>query len=171
MYSTASGFHSTASGYFSTASGYFSTASGYYSNASGAYSTASGYFSTASGVRSTASGDYSTAAGVRTTAAALGEFVVGQFNNISQGDREYWVSTDELFVIGNGTDQQHPSNALVVKKNGDTTINGGLAVSGTAVTTGTMNTIVMKENRLVLIPQQGDLSMGEFVAGTQPPQQ
>jgi len=47
--------------------------------------------------------------------------------------------------------------------------NGGLIVTGSAVTSGTATTIVSTgTNQLVLIPQQGDLSMGSFTAGAQP---
>lgn len=61
----------------------------------------------------------------------------------------------------------HVGGALVVS--GSTTINGCLAVSGTAVTSGSTTTIVTTGSNLLLIPQQGDLSMGSFTNGAQPP--
>jgi hypothetical protein len=145
---------------------------------------------------------YSTAAGNFSTAQGVGQFVVGQFN-IPQGNPTVWSGTDDLFTVGNGSGYgnwsqnpttygplfqaiaTNPSNAFVVKKNGDTIVSGGLIVSGTtgypttiansglivtgsAVTSGTITTIVATPSNLILIPQQGDLSMGTFVAGALP---
>jgi hypothetical protein len=101
----------------------------------GAYSSAFG-----AGV---ANASYSTAFGVGTAANAEGQFVVGQYND-PQGHSPIQAQ-DNLFVVGNGSDDSERSNALVVKKSGDTAINGKLMVSGA-----------------VRIPPQGDISMGEF---------
>lgn len=70
---------------------------------------------------------------------------VGQYNEIISGSSTSWVPTDPLFVIGNGTAWNNTSNAMVVLKNGDTTINGKLNVTGQ-----------------VTIPAQGDIQMGQF---------
>ncbi|PNU18797.1 hypothetical protein C2E25_15815 [Geothermobacter hydrogeniphilus] len=40
-----------------------------------------------------------------------------------------WLGTDPLFVIGNGTSDTNRSNALVMLKNGDTTLNGNLTAT------------------------------------------
>jgi len=199
--SMAMGYHSTASGdWGSAASGYYAVASGCYATASGVFSHASGEGSVASGLRSTASGVNSVAAGAFTNAAGCGQFVVGRAN-ILQGDPYNWVSTDDLFIIGNGVPSVDfwgdpiydengilvsgiSSNAFVVKKNGDTTIYGkltvsgpnssGLVVTGTSVpvtlTSGTAATKIVASgsNQLVLIPEQGDLSMGDFINGARP---
>jgi len=243
--STAMG-QSTASGGVSTAMGQ-STASGAYSTAMGMQSNASGQNSTAMGFATTASGVYSTAMGIVTTATSFCSTAVGAFN-IGGGNASTWVPTDPLFEIGNGGGGPYgnpamngkSSDALVVYKNGNTTIQGtvtapafvgsvsqlygalpstvtvpaalitsgtlpstvtvsgtipasqvsglgafangnasidssgdistagGLIVSGSAVTTGTQTIIVAKPNQPVLIPQQGDLSMGSFTVGQQP---
>lgn len=147
-YSTAMNHDTEASGYYSTAFGNNTTASGYYSFAIGNNSIASGLNSTAlgeyteataensiaignqtnaTGIRSfsmgfytTASGTNSTVFGTETTAQAYSSFVIGR-DNIVTGNQTNWVSTDPLFVIGNGT---YPvlSNALTVLKNGNTGI-------------------------------------------------
>jgi hypothetical protein len=163
-----------------TASGPDSFASGYDTTASGTDSMASGYGTTASGVDSTASGS-------DTTAAAQDSFVIGAYNGglgITESGTT-WVATDPLFEIGNGASGA-PSDALVVYKNGNTVVSGALVVSGTTgspnqingttrmsgtvIVTGTMvgGTVVASGTNLVLIPQQGDLSMGAFTAGATP---
>lgn len=149
--SIAIGNQSTASANGAIATGHCSNAVGGDSNASGPFSTAIGLFSTASGYWSAAGGDYSTAAGPYTIAAGYGQFVVGRYNN-PQGDSCNWVPTDELFTVGNGYEVQDengwsyvPSNAFVVKKNGDTAVNGNFTVSG-----------------VIRVAPQGDLDMGAF---------
>jgi hypothetical protein len=67
----------------------------------------------------------------------LDSFVVGAYNVI-EGSTNSWVSTDDLFVVGNGTSSA-PSDALRVKKNGDTTVNGVLCVTGGLRVTGTLS--------------------------------
>jgi hypothetical protein len=57
--------------------------------------------------------------------------VLGRFNEddlVYTG--ETWVATEPLFVIGNGTDDANRANAFMVKKNGNTSINGNLEVNG-----------------------------------------
>lgn len=143
-YSTATGKNSTASGEYSTAtgkdtiaSGYASTAMGLSSNASGHASTAMGYSTisshyatTALGDRTKAIGASSTAMGVKTDAESYAETVIGYYDtsytpiSIDSPD-----SADRLFVIGNGTDDDNRSDAIVVEKSGNTTINGTLDVN------------------------------------------
>jgi len=146
------GENATASGENSTAVGSNATATGIYSTANATSATASGNYSVASAVGALASGEYATAAGAQSTAAGFAQFVVGQYNDITTNPSSAtaWVTTDDLFQIGNGTDATHTSNAFTVKKNGDTTINGTLTVP-----------------KLVVqhIDPQGDLAMGDFQNG------
>lgn len=96
---------------------------GWYSVALGINTTARGSPSTALGIGTTASGYYSTALGVGTTAQSYAETVLGSYNTLaSYPDDDQWVSTDRLFVIGNGDYEGTASNALVVLKNGRTGI-------------------------------------------------
>jgi len=172
--SVAIGYGSAADASNSMAYGNAAEAYASYSTAGGVRSLAYGAYSTTLGPYSITNGDFSISAGFTTTTAGYCQFVIGQWNN-PQGDPNNWYATDDLFQIGNGVDGDHPSNALVVKKNGDTRINGntmingGLIVTGTAITSGTTTKIVSTgTNQLVLIPEQGDLSMGAFTAGAQP---
>ena len=87
--------------------------------------------------------------------------------------------------------QSFDSSAFVVKQNGDTAVYGALTVSGTSggvnsinngglvltgtgvpvtLTSGTTATKIVASgsNQLALVPEQGDLSMGDFINGTQP---
>jgi hypothetical protein len=193
--SIALGIYSIASASCSFATGIASIGSGANSIAMGYFSSASGLGAVAIGYDSGASGQYSTAAGLFTTASGYDQFVIGQYN-IPQGSSTTWVPTDELFTIGNGTSASSKSDAFLVKKNGDTTVSGALIVSSTTGSTsmisGALNvsgttkhtnsvifsgsavvlsggtTYVALPNQAVLIPQQGDLSMGTFINGKQP---
>jgi hypothetical protein len=128
-------------GNHATALGYSNVASGGYSTVTGTANLASGLISTAMGASTEASGQLSLAAGYVTKAQGYAQVVIGQYN-IAQGNSTNWVTTDDLFTLGNGTADNARSNAFVVKKNGDTTVNGGLqvvtdAVAGYGVTIGT----------------------------------
>jgi len=77
-------------------------------------------------------GYFSTAMGVATRAESVVETVIGQFDTsyTPATDGEWiWNDTDRLFVIGNGTADTARSDALVVLKSGDTTLNGTLTQS------------------------------------------
>lgn len=123
----ASGYNSTALGSSTIASGEFSMAMGLYADASGDFSTAlgystvaSGFLSTAMGYIATASGSVSAAMGDVTTAQSYAETAIGAYNTLAASfDPDSWVSTDRLFVIGNGTSSSARSDALVVLKNGN----------------------------------------------------
>jgi hypothetical protein len=131
---TASELGATVSGgSFNVASGVNSTVSGGSSNtASGVNSTVSGGSSnTASGVNSTvfggasniANGDYSSVIGGNTNnAQSLGETVAGIFATVGAGSATNYVATDRLFVVGNGADEDHRSDAIKIMKNAHVTI-------------------------------------------------
>ena len=136
--STAMGFRTKASGNVSTAMGRETTASGEASTAMGDNSQAIGYgavaigsggdpvdpsnyidngpiasgdFSTAMGSDTEASGDYSTAMGRSTIAASDYQTVVGKYNKKEENG-------NQLFIVGNGTDDSHRENAFVVDTDG-----------------------------------------------------
>jgi len=128
-YSIAAGNGTTASGNYSTAMGYGTRASGYSSTAMGAYTTASATYSTAMGYSTRASGMYSTAMGRSAYAESFAETAIGHNNTLASSPTyNTWVSTDRLFVIGNGSGVDR-SNAMVVLKNGHT----GIGVSNPQV--------------------------------------
>ncbi len=56
-----------------------------------------------------------------------------------------WVDTDPVLVVGNGKSATERSNALIIKKNGDTTIYGNLNV-----------------DKKITAKRGGDIWMGEF---------
>jgi hypothetical protein len=125
---TAMGGSTVASGAGSTAVGQGSAASADFATAMGYYTTASGGSSTASGSQTTATGTASTAMGFRTTAQSFASLAIGQWNVIS-GSTTSWVTTDPLFVAGNGIDFSNRLNALTLLKNGNMTIAGTLTQS------------------------------------------
>lgn len=102
----------TASGGNATAMGFQTTASGQDATAMGAVTTASGARATAMGRNTTASGLAATAMGVQTIAATNRSLSIGQFNSANTSD------DNTLFVAGNGS-SAIPSDALVLKKDGD----------------------------------------------------
>ena len=135
-YSTAFGYETKAADFHSTAMGYKTTASELNSTAMGDSTTASGESSTAMGSGTTAIGRYSTASGFGTNAIDYGSFVIGLYNQsntaiASQGSLIFTPSLD-AFIIGNGTNSESRSNALVVKFNGETTLAGNLNVNSDA---------------------------------------
>jgi hypothetical protein len=149
MAGVAIGYHTTTSGYGgnvalgvytnaggftgATAMGEYTTASSQGATAMGFHTTANQTGATAAGAYTLANGQYATSLGYSTTATSYASTVVGRFNVI-QGTSYGWFDTEPLFVVGNGTDAQHPKDALVVKKNGD----------------------------VVVTKRQGDIMMGEF---------
>ncbi|MEJ2187540.1 MAG: tail fiber domain-containing protein, partial [Gemmatimonadota bacterium] len=135
---TASGAASTALGDVTIASGNEAFAAGVQTTASGDYSTAMGINATAGGIASFAAGwyvtapsRYSTAFGNSTTAQAYNSFVIGRYNVVS-GTTGSWVSTEPLFIAGNGGGPSATSNALTLYKNGNLTIAGTLTQSSDA---------------------------------------
>jgi hypothetical protein len=112
---------------------------------------ANGVYSAAFGA-AYADGEFSTAFGPYGVAQAYGSVVFGQYN-IPQGSGTNWVATDDLFVIGNGSSNQNPSNALEIQKNGNAILSGTLSISG---------------SNPVLIQPSGDLTMGSFTNGPSP---
>ncbi|HEY2341829.1 MAG TPA: hypothetical protein VGH90_02310, partial [Chthoniobacteraceae bacterium] len=87
-------------------------------------STATADYASAIGYMNTALANYSTALGNNTITTSYGETIVGQYNSTASPQTpSSWSPTDELFVVGNGTDSQHLSNAFVVYKNGVVQIN------------------------------------------------
>lgn len=140
------GSSSGASGWGAASIGYHSSAGGLGAASLGTYSNAWGTFATALSYASVASGDYSVAVG-RTAATSMYQMAVGSYS-LPGGSATTWVATDDLFTVGNGQSASTPSNAFSVKKNGDATVAGKLAVAGP----------------IIIQNPQGDLAMGEFTA-------
>jgi len=136
-----------ATGSYSQAHGLAATASGEYSYANGTFAAATGTFSSAKGFSATASNTYSVAWGMQVSATAAGgtaigqnlnaqsyyETVFGAYNSVSPSPSGTgWVATDSLFKLGNGTSSTDLSDAVTVRKNGQTTLINKAWKSGTS---------------------------------------
>ena len=127
----ASGTDAIAVGYVSEASSSFCVAMGDHAKASGNTSLALGHYTNATGSDATAMGSWTTASGVVstamgavTTAKSYAETVIGSYNtDYTPASTTSWDTSDRLFVIGNGPDATHKSDALIVYKNGNTLFN------------------------------------------------
>ncbi len=156
--SFAAGFRTDASGIGSVGMGYRSQANGDYSFATNYQSYANGNSSFAAGYRNLASGDYSLAFGSQTEATELysssfgvetlangratvvfghenvahdfAEMVLGQFNETSTGDSTGWQSANNIFTIGNGSNNTNRSNSYQITADGNTYIGGSLSING-----------------------------------------
>ncbi|MGH1386994.1 beta strand repeat-containing protein [Kordia sp.] len=133
-FSVGFGQRNVASGWYaSTLGGQSNTSSGWYSMTMGDNNTASANYSVALGRSNHSSGLESVALGYNLTAETRGQTTLGQFNTAVAGNANAHVATDRLFVIGNGTsdfDGVTRSDAFVILKNGNTTINGTLTIDG-----------------------------------------
>ena len=88
--------------------------------------------STAFGYNTEASGDRSTALGNGTEALSYAETTLGSYStNPTPSSKTAWITSDRLFVVGNGSSLGNRSDALVIQKSGATRLNGDLTVSGT----------------------------------------
>ncbi|MGH1386993.1 C1q-like domain-containing protein [Kordia sp.] len=128
------GQRNVASGWYaSTLGGQRNVSSGFYSMTMGDNNIASGNYSVALGRNTNASGTESIALGYAITAESRGQTTLGQFNTAVAGNANAHVPTDRLLVVGNGTSDFegiNSSDALVILKNGNTTINGTLTIDG-----------------------------------------
>lgn len=122
------------------ASGSNSFSMGRNANATGAYSIAFGLnaggfadYARGFGANARGFGQHSTAMGRQLIANSLAEIQLGQYSNFVSGSPDTWVPTDRLFVIGNGQEDINlalNSDALVMLKNGNTTLNGTFTIDG-----------------------------------------
>lgn len=124
------GVNNLATGVYSSTMGYFNNSSGYASFTAGNFNAASGVASSSLGSNNTSEGAYSFSTGLRTTSESLAQITLGTNNTAVSGDASTFVATDRLFVLGNGADTANKSDAVVVLKNGNTTINGTLTIDG-----------------------------------------
>ncbi len=108
---------------------------GSYSFSSGFNNTASGYNSVVFGQYNTASGSSSVVWGANNIAPSYGETVFGTFNTeyTPIGDVGF-VSSDRLFVIGNGQGSAQRSDAMIIYKNGNTLFKGQTFITDTLAT-------------------------------------
>ena len=128
--SVALGEYNTASGNKAIAIGNNGIASGNGAISIGGANSASGDYSLASGINTYSTGTMTTSMGYNTTAQSYMSLAMGRYNVLS-GDLYNWISTDPLFVIGNGSRDSSRNNALTVYKNGNAELDGSLTATGT----------------------------------------
>ena len=126
-----------------------------------------GHNTTAFGSNTTATGENSIAVGHHTEAQGFGQFVSGSYN-VPQGNPNIADAADQLFVVGNGIDDSHRSNAVTVLRNGNVGIGIALPTSKLDVDGDASIDGNLKITGLISIAPQGDLSMGEFTQGQTP---
>jgi uncharacterized protein (TIGR02145 family) len=145
--STAIGTNTTASGSKSIALGNGNTASGTFSvSMGGGYSIASGFASTTVGAINNAIGDFSIAMGLYNTSQSYAETSIGLYNtNYTPNSANAYNATDRLFVIGNGIDENNRGDAMIVLKNGNTTIKGTTTANSFVKAGGTSSQFLMAD--------------------------
>lgn len=130
-------------GQYAHAEGEGTKAINYSAHAEGKFTLAAGTASHAGGEGAEATGLRSFAHGWYTKAKEADQFVVGKFNA---------DNADALFVVGNGEDEGHRSNAFVVDKNGKAYVKGNqeLATKADATYTGDNNITITDKNKIQL---------------------
>lgn len=133
--STSSGTASLTTGSNTMATGSNSFAGGNGSMATNTASFAFGNFANSTGVNAlafsknaNASSKFGIAIGIGTIADSRAQVSLGSYNTALAGNLNDFITTDRLFVIGNGADDMNLSDALVMLKNGNTTLNGTLTI-------------------------------------------
>lgn len=111
----AEGANTTASGGMSHAEGNKSSATAEGAHAEGILTTASGYASHAEGRETVAAATYSHASGLGTKTNVDAQTAIGRYNK---------TSSDSLFIIGNGENDENRSNAFEVTTDGYIRSNG-----------------------------------------------
>ncbi len=134
--SVALGEGNEATNYAAFATGYYSIASGDSSVAMGDGSRANAQDAVAIGESNVSSAISGTAIGNRTVADSYSQVSLGMNNTTLSGNSNLFVATDRLFVVGNGVSSLQKSDALVMLKNGNTTLNGKLTIDGDNTGTG-----------------------------------
>ncbi|MDY8134878.1 hypothetical protein [Aquimarina sp. 2201CG5-10] len=117
--------------------------------------------STAIGASNTSSGLGATAIGFATHAGSLAETAIGLNNTEINGTKDSYQSTDRLFVIGNGISVLQRRDALVMLKNGNTTLNGSLTIDGDNQGAGTSYTLPTQDgtaNQVMTTDGSGNVS-------------
>ena len=84
-------------------------------------SDAYGYNAFSTGWVTEARGNYSSTFGYQTNSYPYASMALGRYNVIT-GDSASWVTTDPIFMIGDGTSNTNRSNSFVIQKNGQTAI-------------------------------------------------
>lgn len=134
MYAAGIGTSNTLNGNGSLAVGTSNTATGSNSAGIGTSNTLNGNGSLAVGNLNTATGSNSIAVGEGNYAESLDKAVFGRYGlyQSTGANPTSWVTTEDLFVVGNGANGSQRANALTIKKGGASAIGGGLGTAADA---------------------------------------
>ncbi|CAL2079240.1 conserved protein of unknown function [Tenacibaculum sp. 190524A02b] len=158
--SFAAGVGSIASGDESIALGRYHTASGDNSVTIGSSNKATALGTIAIGGSNVASGVASIAIGDNVSTSSRSQITLGINNVPIAASNHMFISTDPLLVIGNGT-LSTPSNALVMLKNGNTTLKGSLTIDGDNQGSGASYTLPIQDgaaNQVMITDGSGNAS-------------
>ena len=109
---------------------------------------ASGNYSHAEGGNTQASGNYSHAGGYYTTAYQKYQTVIGAYNIVGTTEADV---PGNLFIIGNGIDINNRSNAFVVDKDGNATVQNNITSNSATIGTNTsININGITTNNIIL---------------------
>lgn len=128
-------------GFYSAVFGFENIATGSQSFISGGFNEANGFYSVAMGHDNFAEVTNAIALGRGHKVESFNQTSIGGYSINVTGNANAFVATDRLFVIGNGTADHSRSDALVMLKNGNTTLNGTLTIDGDNQGTGTSYTL------------------------------
>jgi len=165
--SHAEGESTNASGYASHSEGSTNTASGDYSHVEGQNNTAGSTYSHAEGTGTLTSGLAAHAANVGTTAQGYGQTAIGSYN-VVQGTSGSLVNTDNAFIIGNGTDNTHRSNAFAVTYQGNATLAGTISATNISGSSSGTNSGDVTLAAFGSTPNANGLSISGQVLNLQP---
>lgn len=150
---SAVGFQSNAFGYNNTANSDNTSAFGYSNEAEAVNASAFGYTNEASGTNTSVFGYTSSAEASNATALGHQLFVdvyqmtaVGCFNEDPVGSSNSWISTDPVFMVGNGQDIFNRSSALTILKNGRVGIGTSAPSTGLHILSNNSNPFRMESS-------------------------
>ncbi len=115
-------------------------------------SDAYGYNSFSTGWVTEARGNYSSTFGYQTNSYPYASMALGRFNVVT-GDSAAWVSTDPIFMVGDGTNNSSRSNSFTILKNGQTAVgyNTPTGMLNVSTALGSVSTPVDATNAAILI--------------------
>ncbi|WP_075343423.1 beta strand repeat-containing protein [Tenacibaculum agarivorans] len=168
-YSVAMGRGSVVQGIAATALGSYNGVGGENAFAAGYNNLASRFGSIALGTNNSVSGIYAVGLGAGSQATSYGQQTIGLFSEGILGTHNSYVATDALFVVGNGTGDGNRSNALVMRKNGNTTLNGKLTIDADNIAAGRSYTLPAQDgtaNQVMSTDGAGNVNWTNVSAGT-----
>ncbi|WP_298543380.1 hypothetical protein [uncultured Aquimarina sp.] len=160
-FSVAMGRGNLVQGTAATSFGSYNNAGGENAFAAGSQNLASRPSTVALGANNSVSGFYAVGIGRGTQSTTYGQHTIGLFSEFVNGSDGAYIATDPLFVIGNGVDDSNRTNALVMRKNGNTQLNGSLTIDGDNAGVGAAYTLPAQDgsaNQVMTTDGSGNVS-------------